>query len=164
MINIFRNLKKYWYFVILILALLLVQAYCDLSLPDYTSDLIDVGISNSGIEHAVPEYLSESGFIGMEVFLTEDEKEAWEAAYRHDEKNGYYTLVSTDKEKWENLDQEFSRTIAIVYMMTSQQDSKFGSIDFSNMDMSAADPDQMSGEQLEQFQKMQQALEVTRLC
>ena len=159
MINIFRNLKKYWYFVILILALLLVQAYCDLSLPDYTSDLIDVGISNSGIEHAVPEYLSESGFIGMEVFLTEDEKEAWEAAYRHDEKNGYYTLVSTDKEKWENLDQEFSRTIAIVYMMTSQQDSKFGSIDFSNMDMSAADPDQMSGEQLEQFQKMQQALE-----
>ena len=44
----FENLKKYWYFVILILALLVVQAYCDLSLPDYTSNIIDVGIVNGG--------------------------------------------------------------------------------------------------------------------
>ena len=90
MINIFRNLKKYWYFVIVILALLLVQAYCDLSLPDYTSNLIDVGISNSGIEHAVPEYLSESGFVEMESFLTDKEKEDWEAAYQYNEKNLYF--------------------------------------------------------------------------
>ena len=47
--HIFENLKKYWYFVILILALLVVQAYCDLSLPDYTSNIIDVGIVNGGV-------------------------------------------------------------------------------------------------------------------
>lgn len=159
MINIFRNLKKYWYFVIVILALLLVQAYCDLSLPDYTSNLIDVGISNSGIEHAVPEYLSESGFVEMESFLTDKEKEDWEAAYQYNEKNKYYTLVSTGKKEWENLDKEFSRAVAIVYMMTSQQDSELKGMNFSNMDMSAADQSQMSEEQLEQFQKTRQSLE-----
>lgn len=124
--NIFRNLKKYWYFVILILLLLIVQAYCDLSLPDYTSNLIDVGIANSGIEYAVPEYLSESGFREVEAFLTDGEKEDWEAAYIYDETKGYYTLASVEKEDWDSLEDEFSSVIAIVYMMTSQRDSQAG--------------------------------------
>lgn len=122
--NIFRNLKKYWYFVILILLLLIVQAYCDLSLPDYTSNLIDVGIANSGIEYAVPEYLSESGFREVEAFLTDEEKEDWEAAYIYDEIKGYYTLASVEEEDWNRLEEEFSSVIAIVYMMTSQRDSQ----------------------------------------
>ena len=122
--NIFRNLKKYWYFVILILVLLIVQAYCDLSLPDYTSNLIDVGIANSGIEYAVPEYLSESGFQEVEAFLTDGEKEDWEAAYVYDETKGYYTLASVEEEDWDSLEDEFSSVIAIVYMMTSQRDSQ----------------------------------------
>lgn len=122
--NIFRNLKKYWYFVILILLLLIVQAYCDLSLPDYTSNLIDVGIANSGIEYAVPEYLSESGFREVEAFLTDEEKEDWEAAYIYDETKGYYTLASVEEEDWDSLEEEFSPVIAIAYMMTSQRDSQ----------------------------------------
>lgn len=121
--NIFGNLKKYWYFVILILALLIVQAYCDLSLPDYTSSLIDVGIANAGIEYAVPEYLLESGFREVEAFLTEEEKEDWETAYVYDEAKGYYTLASAEKEDWESLEEEFSPVIAIVYMMSSQKEA-----------------------------------------
>ena len=112
--NIFRNLKGYWYFVILILVLLLLQAYCDLSLPDYTSNLIDVGIANSGMEHAIPEYLTESGFHGVEVFLTEEEKEDWKKAYVYGEADGYYKLVSSEREKWDGLDEEFSQIIALV--------------------------------------------------
>lgn len=140
MLNIVKNLKKYWYFVILILALLIVQAYCDLSLPDYTSKLIDVGISNSGIEHAVPEYLSESGFMEVEALLTGHEKKDWEAAYHYDEGNGYYTLASVEKDEWDNLDEKFSEIIAIAYMMTSRQDSEpadedMASIDYSNMNI-----------------------------
>ena len=161
--NIFRNLKKYWYLVALILILLFVQAYCDLSLPDYTSNLIDVGIANSGMEHAVPEYLAESGFHEVEVFLTDEEKEDWEAAYKYDEENGYYTLASAEEEEWERLDEEFSPVIAIVYAMTSQKGSELEgmdmtSIDYSNMDMSAVDPTQMSQEQREQLQQIQQTL------
>ena len=163
MINIFRNLKKYWYFVILILVLLFVQAYCDLSLPDYTSNLIDVGIANSGIEHVVPEYLTDQGFYEVEVFLTDEEKSDWENAYARDEEKGCYILVSAEDEDRDRLDEEFSQIIAIVYTMTSQQGSELEGMDmmsmgFSRMDKSAFDPTQLSPEQLEQLQRVQQTL------
>ena len=163
MINIFRNLKKYWYFVILILVLLFVQAYCDLSLPDYTSNLIDVGIANSGIEHVVPEYLTDQGFYEVEVFLTDEEKSDWENAYARDEGKGCYILVSAEDEDRDRLDEEFSQIIAIVYTMTSQQGSELEGMDmmsmgFSRMDKSVFDPTQLSPEQLEQLQRVQQTL------
>ncbi|MBS1338395.1 MAG: hypothetical protein HP047_03875, partial [Lachnospira sp.] len=44
--RIFKNLVPYWKSVIMILVLLVLQAFCDLSLPQYTSDIIDVGIQN----------------------------------------------------------------------------------------------------------------------
>lgn len=54
MSKIAKNMLPYWKSVIIILALLVVQAMCDLALPSYTSDIIDVGIQNSGVEHVVP--------------------------------------------------------------------------------------------------------------
>ena len=160
--NIFRHIFKYWYFVILIFLLLIVQAYCDLSLPDYTSGLIDTGIANSGIEHPVPEQLTAGGYMGVEAFLTDTEKEDWKNAFTYDESSGHYTL-SQDVDRGE-LDAEFSKVIAIVYMMTSQQGSAGAGMDFSsfanmaNMDMSAIDPTTLPPEQLEQMQTAQQAL------
>ena len=47
--QIIKNLKPYWKSVLIIVLLLIVQAYCDLALPDYTSKLIDTGIQNYGI-------------------------------------------------------------------------------------------------------------------
>ena len=157
--NIFRHIAKYWYAILLIFLLLIVQAYCDLSLPDYTSGLIDTGIANSGIEHPVPEHITAGGFIGVEAFLTEDEKADWDAAYTYDENNGYYTLSSADD--WESLDEEFSKAIAVVYMMTSQEGSAAEGMDFSgfaDMDVSAIDPTQMTPEHLAQMQTIQQTL------
>lgn len=165
--NIVRNLREYWYLVLLILVLLIVQAFCDLSLPDYTSSLIDVGIANSGIGHAVPEYLTKSGFQEVSVFLNDSEKSDWENAYTYDEGSGYYALTSAEDETWDSLDEEFAQVIAIVYMMTSQQDAELKDVDmaavdfsdFANMDMSASDPSMMPPEQLEQFRKIQQTME-----
>lgn len=165
--NIVRNLQEYWYLVLLILVLLIVQAFCDLSLPDYTSSLIDVGIANSGIGHAVPEYLTKSGFQEVSVFLNDSEKSDWENAYTYDEGSGYYALTSAEDETWDSLDEEFAQVIAIVYMMTSQQDAELKDVDmaavdfsdFANMDMSASDPSMMPPEQLEQFRKIQQTME-----
>lgn len=137
--NIFRNLKKYWYFVIMILVLLIVQAYCDLSLPDYTSNLIDVGIANSGIEHAVPEYVSERGFMEVKFFLNDEEKKDWEAAYTYDEEKGYYTLSSVEEDNWRALDEKFSGALAIVYMMTSQNGSASGDISSTAINISGMD-------------------------
>ena len=76
--HIFENLKKYWYFVILILALLVVQAYCDLSLPDYTSNIIDVGIVNGGVEHQMPEFITENSYNSLKLFLNEQETKDWD--------------------------------------------------------------------------------------
>lgn len=56
--RIFKNLIPYWKTVVVIVLLLVVQAYCDLSLPQYTSNIIDVGIQNSGIAHIVPEKIT----------------------------------------------------------------------------------------------------------
>ena len=55
MSKIFKNMIPYWKSILVILVLLFVQAWCDLSLPSYTSDIIDVGIQNSGVEHVTPK-------------------------------------------------------------------------------------------------------------
>lgn len=150
--------------MLIIFVLLFVQAYCDLSLPDYTSELIDVGIANTGIEHALPDSLSESGFREVALFLDEAERSDWENAYTYDSGKGYYTLGAADDEEWDKLDDEFSKVVAVVYMMTSQQNAgesqsaDAAAFDFSNMDMSAIDPSQMTPEQAEQLQKVQQTL------
>ena len=56
--KLFKNLKPYWKSVLVIVVLLVVQAFCDLSLPQYTSDIIDTGIQNSGVEHILPEKIT----------------------------------------------------------------------------------------------------------
>ena len=60
--NIFKNMVPYWKTVVLIFALLVVQAFCDLSLPQYTSDIIDTGIQNQGIEHILPEKIKKDEY------------------------------------------------------------------------------------------------------
>ena len=53
MLKIFQNYKKHWLGCIAVVALLIVQAWCDLALPSYTSDIVDVGIQQGGIQDAV---------------------------------------------------------------------------------------------------------------
>ncbi len=161
--NIFRNLKKYWYFVAAIFVLLFIQAYCDLSLPDYTSELIDVGISNSGIEHSVPAYISEQGFAEVSAFMNETELSDWKNIYNYDENAGYYVLKDEKAEDLDALDEEFSNVIAIAYMINSRAESEdvdLSAVDMSavqGMDMSQIDTSQMSEEELEIFMQMQQS-------
>ena len=50
MLKMFHYMKERWYYVVMIIVLLFVQAYCDLSLPDYTSKIVNVGIQQKGIE------------------------------------------------------------------------------------------------------------------
>ena len=54
MLKIFKYLAESKWSVLAIIALLVVQAYCDLALPQYTADIVDVGIGQKGIESAVP--------------------------------------------------------------------------------------------------------------
>lgn len=74
MLKIVQYVKKSWYIVVVIMLLLFVQANCELTLPEYTSDIIDVGISSKGIESAVPEAIRASSLSQLMLFMTEDEE------------------------------------------------------------------------------------------
>ena len=72
MIKLMKYLKKSAGYVILIIGLLFLQAYCDLSLPDYTSKIINVGIQQGGIPDGVPEKLRQSTMDNLKLFMDED--------------------------------------------------------------------------------------------
>ena len=60
--NIVRFLKGHTPSILLILALLVAEAWCDLALPSYTSDIVDVGIQQGGISSTLPQELQDSSF------------------------------------------------------------------------------------------------------
>ena len=72
MIKLMKYLKKSAGYIVLIIGLLFLQAYCDLSLPDYTSKIINVGIQQGGIPDGVPEKLRESTMENMQLFMDDD--------------------------------------------------------------------------------------------
>ncbi len=59
----------YWKWILVIVAFLVMQAFCDLSLPQYTSDIIDVGIMSSGVEHILPEEMTQEDFLCQHSFF-----------------------------------------------------------------------------------------------
>ena len=81
MTKIFKHLAKHWAACLVIIALLLVQAYGDLTLPDYTSKIVDTGIQQSGIADAVPEVVRDSTLQVLELLMTDADAAAVEAAY-----------------------------------------------------------------------------------
>ena len=74
MLKIIKHLCKYWYSVLIVIALLFVQAACDLSLPEYTSRIVNTGIQEGGIEDNTPEAISKDSFEDILLFL--DEKDS----------------------------------------------------------------------------------------
>ena len=121
MSKIFKNMVPYWKTVLIVLVLLVIQALCDLSLPAYTSDIIDVGIINNGVEHILPEAITTEQFQMAEFFMTEDEKELWENSY--EEKDGRYECVVTDEKELDELDETLLLPILLNYQLSSMDES-----------------------------------------
>lgn len=71
--RIFKYFKRYWISVLLILALLILQAFAELSLPNYTSDIVDVGIQQSGIENSVADQMRPETLDQIELFMDDDQ-------------------------------------------------------------------------------------------
>ena len=74
MFKVLKNLKESWISVITIVLLLIVQAAGDLTLPDYTSKIVNVGIQNGGIENVAPEVIRKSEMDNMLIFTEGDDK------------------------------------------------------------------------------------------
>lgn len=87
--KLLKFLKPYKGVVLAILCVLLVQAYCDLSLPGYTSDIVNVGIQQGGISETVPKTITEEDYQNLLLFIPSADQEAVEAAYAEDAAGDY---------------------------------------------------------------------------
>ena len=112
--KLFQFLKPYAPRVLLILCVLVVQAYCDLSLPTYTSNIVNVGIQQSGIDEKIPENISEEEMNRLLLFVSEDDRQDIQDAYEKSSESFDYdgevlTLkdsVKSDNEKLDALTEE----------------------------------------------------------
>lgn len=101
MLKMFHYMKERWYYVVMIIVLLFVQAYCDLSLPDYTSKIVNVGIQQKGIEDGVPDTIRKESLEHLLLFLDEKEKAKVEDAYTL--KDDVYKRSDVTKEERDEL-------------------------------------------------------------
>jgi ATP-binding cassette subfamily B multidrug efflux pump len=81
MIKLAKYLKPFYFGVVLAIALLFGQAICDLNLPNYMSEIVNVGIQQNGIEHAAPNAISQKGMKLMTTFMTDSEKQLIDENY-----------------------------------------------------------------------------------
>ena len=120
--RIFKNLVPYWKSVIMILVLLVLQAFCDLSLPQYTSDIIDVGIQNKGVGHVMPEAVTENEYNLAQLFMTDSEKTIWQESYDSD--NGIYRCNVKSEKKLSSYDDELVLPLIINNQMADEEKQK----------------------------------------
>ena len=85
--NLFKYLKKSKLAILFIFILLVIQAYCDLSLPEYTSNMVNVGIQQSGIKDSVPEVIRQSKLDNLLIFADDNEKKSVKENYKKLDKN-----------------------------------------------------------------------------
>ena len=157
--SIFKNMLPYWKTIVIVIALLFVQAWCDLSLPAYTSDIIDVGIQNNGVEHVVPESLTEDEFKMAQFIMTEDECKTWESLYTL--KDGIYELSEKSEKKLDKVDEQMVLPLIMNYQMSAMEEDTFKGLIAKQMgkdeselaDLTVEQIGQMIGTDLKSFQQ-----------
>lgn len=122
--KIFRNLAPYWKSVIIILALLAVQAFCDLAMPQYTSDIIDTGIQNGGIAYSVPQSVTQTDFEEAELFMIDEQAGLWKKSYDLEE-DGIYRLNISKKKDITAVQNELLVPILINYQLKDDERVQF---------------------------------------
>ena len=143
MLKLIKYLKSSVGAVLMILLLLVVQAFCDLSLPDYTSNIVNVGIQQGGVEDAVPDVIRKTELDRILLFVNEDDKSKILDSYTYldkdslsdNELNEYenkypelsneplYELNDISKKERESLNNIFGKPIMIVSALESEENS-----------------------------------------
>ena len=119
--NLFKYAASYWKAMIAIVLILVVQAYCDLSLPAYTSDIVNVGIQQGGIKDEVPRQIATEEMEKLLLFVSEDDQQTVMDAYTEDNtsyKKEAYVLKDSVAEE-ENTMENLKDILQIPMMMTS---------------------------------------------
>ena len=121
MIKLMKYLKKSAGYVALIIALLFLQAYCDLSLPDYTSKIVNIGIQQKGIEDGVPEKIRKTSMDALELFMSQEDISELETAYTED--GELYVLKDIDKDTRSSLNEILGKPMLILEGLTVENET-----------------------------------------
>lgn len=119
--KLFKYLKTYWKMAFVILLVLLVQVYCDLSLPGYTSDIVNVGIQQAGVDDKIPEAISEEEMEKVLLFVQADDRQTVLDAYEKDENTYNQTAYVLKKNIQDNEEktEEIEEILSVPMMMTA---------------------------------------------
>ena len=154
-------MKPYKGLICIMLVLLMVQAWADMSLPQYTSDIIDTGIQNKGVEHILPEKIQDDEYQMAQIFMDNGQKTSWQKAYKKTdaEKDGkvIYKRKNLSKEKLDKLDKELLTPVVLTYQLGHMQVKQYKEVLVQSMEKnpgSAAMAGQISSMSIEQISKM----------
>lgn len=114
MFKLIKYLKKSAMAILVIIALLVVQALCDLALPDYTSKIVNVGIQQGGVENAVPEVIRKSEMDKVLLFMSSEDKDKVLDNYELVEKDN---LTEEDTKNYSKLDED-------IYKLNTKDEDK----------------------------------------
>lgn len=117
MLHILGYLKRSWKSVVLIFVLLIVQASCDLTLPQFTSDLVDIGIQQNGIAHAAPTEMRDATMQDLEMFLTDEEQNLVSSCY--EQQGDRWVRTTDDEDQLDQLDEAMSMPMVMLDTIAS---------------------------------------------
>lgn len=129
--KLFKYLRQHAGVVLAIIVVLFVQAFCDLSLPTYTSDIVNVGIQQGGIDTTVPEQMKESDLEDLLLLVPQKDADTVREAYREGTKKdlntdeSFYVLkdsVAEDEEKSEELFDILGEPMLLAEGLSSDSD------------------------------------------
>lgn len=163
MFKIFRYMKDQWYWIVFVIVLLIVQAQCDLSLPEYTSKIIDTGIQNQGIEHGVPELITGEEYQKLTMFMTKEEQADWESIYEETDDGNYHLTITEDSERWTEADQEFQTVILLNASMRKMSEESLQTMTEKMLQAQESDRDQMIRQMREEMESQTEQIGSTML-
>lgn len=125
--RIIRYLKNCKVAVLLIVCLLVVQAFTDLALPHYTSDIVDVGIQQSGVEHAATDEMTAKTHDEIAMMLPVDDEQTFRDAYTETD-DGTYKLNDQGKKEQEELDRMVALPLVAIHYSGQIPDLDLGQV------------------------------------
>lgn len=120
MVRMFRFMKKNVIWILIIFGLLLGQAYCDLSLPSYTSKIVDTGLQQKGVEDAVADSFRVETMNDLLYVSTTKDQKTIEENYTYSKKKNRYVVKDLDTQTHGKLNDVLSEAEMVLYIMEKQ--------------------------------------------
>ena len=160
--NLFKYAAEHWKTLIAIIIVLFIQAYCDLSLPAYTSDIVNVGIQQGGVEDQVPEAISVDAMNRLLLFVPSEDQDTVLDAYEEDDSTYDVEAYVMKKDISEEDISSLEEILAYPMMMTAGFESGSDMTAQIEEQMKASLPEGTAQEEMTVFDIMQMMPEEQR--